>query len=434
VDQPIVAAVARLRIWAIAVASLGLLLAAPGAGAEDLDQIIPGLYGGDGIFLASIGHNAHFAEDSLQAFDSLSSGISSGVNLANLGSSTASFTFDSQQAVFVRSTESLGPTYAERAETIGKGKLNIAWTYTRLDYKKYRGSNLDNLHLVFPHEDLCSNGVGETNCSTPQPSPGVPSFEKDSILVDLDVNLNQDQYLIYGKYGITSNWDVGLIVPLIHSKLRVSSLATIQRNAPEFISKNAHNFCLPGQTTCAAEADISTLNSTEQTADSGSGQYTGIGDIVLRTKYNFFRDQPVAPDLAVLGGVRFASGDDNNYAGAGNTGFQGYLVASKKLGMFVPHLNWGTEITTDGGDTDIWRLIAGSEFSPIPQLTLSADVVGQQSWNGEGVSARIWDVGLGAKVNPWRTLTLIASFLVPINKNNGLRTDFTWTAGLEYTF
>jgi hypothetical protein len=115
-------------------------------------------------------------------------------------------------------------------------------------------------------------------------------------------------------------------------------------------------------------------------------------------------------------------------------GFQGYLLASKKFGMFVPHFNWGTELTTDSGDTNIWRLAAGSEFTPIKQLTLSADVVGQQSWNGNGVSARIWDVGVGAKINPWSSLSMIIGFLVPINKDNGLRTDFSYTLGLEYTF
>jgi len=293
---------------------------------------------------------------------------------------------------------------------------------------------------VFPHEDLCKSGRDRDTggCPGEPPSPGVPDFERDSILVDLDVKLSQDQFLFYGKYGITSNWDVGLIVPLIHSDLRVSSRATIDRKSAA--STTFHNFCQTGGIDpatggpCALNADISTLNSADQTTDSGSGDYTGVGDVVLRTKYNFFRDQPVVPDLAVLGGVRFASGDENNFAGAGNTGFQGYLVASKKLGMFVPHLNWGTEITTDGGDTNIWRLAAGTEFTPIRQLTLSGDVVGQQSWNGDGVSARIWDVGVGAKINPWRTLTMIIGFLVPINKDNGLRTDFSYTLGLEYTF
>jgi hypothetical protein len=395
--------------------------------------------------LGTPNHSAHFAEDSLKELNALSSGISSGVNLGNVGASAASFTFDTQQAVFVKSTDSLGPIYAERAETIGKGKLSIAFTYTRLDYKKFRGLDLDNLSLAFPHEDGCISGRDREDCPTEPPSPGVPDFERDSILVDLDVKLSQDQFLFYGKYGITSNWDVGVIVPLIHSDLRVSSLAKIERNADA--SETFHNFAQRTDTPCtsttrpygppgcaAIGADVSTLDSPDQTADSESGEYTGVGDIVLRTKYNFFRDHPVAPDLAVLGGVRFESGDEDNFAGAGNTGFQGYLVVSKQLGMFEPHLNWGTEITTEGGDTNIWRLAAGSEFTPIPQLTLSADVVGQQSWNGDGVSARIWDVGVGAKINPWNTFTMIIGFLVPINKDNGLRTDFSYTLGLEYTF
>jgi hypothetical protein len=259
VDQPIVAAVARLRISAIAALSLRLLLAAPGAGAEDLDQIIPGLYGGDGITLADPNHTAHFAEDSLSAFNSLSSGISSAVNLGNLGASTASFTFDTQQAVFVNSTDSLGPTYAERAETIGKGKLNIAFAYTRLDYKKFRGDNLDNLHLTFPHEDNCGplapTGGGDPPCpaGSSVPTPEDPAFELDDILVNLNVNLSQDQYLFYGKYGITSNWDVGLVIPVIHSTLSVRSTAEIVRNfqpstqtKPNEASTKAHSFCLNG--------------------------------------------------------------------------------------------------------------------------------------------------------------------------------------------
>ena len=452
----------------MAVLSLGLLLAASGAGAEDLDQIIPGLYGGNGITLRAtclpsgnpppctdptqVDHQGHFTQESLKELSSLSSGISSGVNLGNVGASTSSFTFDTQQAVFVNSTDSLGPTYAERAETIGKGKLNIAFAYTRLDYKKLGGKNLDSYWLKFPHEDDCNDPFGQpasapSGCVSNQVNPELPAYETDDVLVNLNIDLSQDQFLFYGKYGITSNWDVGLVIPVIHSELSVRSTAEIVRNfqpstqtKPNEASTKAHSFCLNGTDTgCVPnppdfDPDISTLGSPDRTADSGSGDYTGVGDILLRTKYQFFRDHPVVPDLAVLGGVRFASGDENNFAGAGNTGFQGYLLASKKFGMFVPHFNWGTELTTDSGDTNIWRLAAGSEFSPIRQLTLSADVVGQQSWNGDGVSARIWDVGVGAKINPWNALNLIVGFLVPINKDYGLRTDFSYTLGLEYTF
>jgi hypothetical protein len=431
-------------------AAAGFLLAPRVGRADDLSKIIPGLFGGNGITLATDLHAAHFSEESLAAFNQLGSGISSGINLANVGANAGSFTFDVQHAVFVRSTESLGPTLAERAETIGEGKLNVAWTYTRLDYARFSGQNLHNLNLVFQHEAVCT---GDLQFTPPCPDHlGPPDttepFQKDNILVNMDVNLSQDQFLFYGKYGITPRWDVGLILPVIHSQMQVDATATIQRNDPTpGESRRDHNFCVlingkrvdpgrfPALIPCAANAIVSSLNNSDVTTDGKRDEYTGFGDLVLRTKYNFFRgEEGWLPELSVLGGVRFNTGDGENFTGAGNTGFQGYIVASKKLGLFTPHFNWGTELTTDGNSTNIWRLITGSEFTPVKWITLSADILGQQSFNLNGVNAKLWDFGFGTKVNPFSTFTLLADFIVPLNNDNGLRTHVTWTVGFEYTF
>jgi hypothetical protein len=254
---------------------------------------------------------------------------------------------------------------------------------------------------------------------------------------------------LYGKYGITSRWDVGLILPVIHSKLDVNSTATIQRNSGEFISSAFHNFALPGQPTCttttppfsppgcaAQGADVSSVNSRDRTTDSAHQDKTEFGDLLLRTKYNFFREEGSwIPEMSALGVVRFDTGDDKNFSGAGNTGFQGYFIASKQLGKyFAPHFNLGAEVTTSGGQTDIWRLVAGTEFTPDKAVTFSVDVLGQQSFNGNGINDRLWDIGFGAKVNPWSTLALIGDFIIPLNEDRGLRTDVIWTVGFEYTF
>jgi len=61
-------------------------------------------------------------------------------------------------------------------------------------------------------------------------------------------------------------------------------------------------------------------------------------------------------------------------------------------------------------------------------------VLGEQSFNGNGINDKLWDIGFGVKVNPWSTLALIGNFIIPLNQNQGLRTDVTWTVGLEYTF
>ena len=390
--------------------------------------MIPDLYGGNGITLATTSHEAHFTQESLTALGGLGNAIASGINVPFTGTATSSFTFDVQQAVFVRSTDSLGPTLAERADTIGKGKINLAWTYTRLKYTKLEGDNLDSLNLTLHHVD--------------QGEPGAPAFTEDNILVNLDTELSQDAFLFYGKYGITSRWDVGLVLPVIHTKLRVDSTATIQRNSG-FISTIDHNFCIrqgmgfidPGTGgSCAPGSTVSTLNDPNKTRVTADQDRTEFGDLLLTTKYNFIRDQGWLPDMAAVGAVRFDTGDQDNFSGAGNTGFQGYFIASKKLGLFTPHLNLGAELTTDGGFTDVWRLRAGSEFTPMKWVTLSVDVLGQQSFNGNGVNDKLWDIGFGVKVNPWSTLALIGDFVIPLNQDTGLRTDVTWTVGLEYTF
>ena len=406
------------------------------ARADDLVDLIPGLYGGDGIILANPNHAAHFGASTLQSFRTLTNGLSSGINVTTVGSSTASFTFDVQQAVFVRSTDSLGPVLAERAETIGEHKFNIAYTFTHEDFTRLGGERLNSFNLAFKHEDLCS-GTGDTPPCPPGggvvPSPGDPAFELDQILVNMDIHLSQDTHRYFGKFGITSAWDVGLIVPVVQTELRVTSLAKIQRNSGAS-SAGFHSFCLPGQVGCAPNADISTLNDPDRTTSGNTNSKTALGDITLYTKYNFLRSDTAAPDLAFLGGVRLDTGDVNNFSGAGNTGFDGYFIASKTLGMFSPHLNLGVELTTDGNTTNIWRVIAGSEFTPIRWFTLSADVLGQQSFSGGAVNGKLWDVGVGVKVNPISTFALIGDVVFPINPNDGLRSQFRWTAGLEFTF
>lgn len=423
---------------AVCVVASVLLTTASPAGAKDLADVIPDLFGSEGIILAEPSHFAHFSTASLEQLQSISDGIASAASQTTVGSSTASFTFDVQQAVFVRSTESLGPTFAERAETLGKGKLNFAFTYTRLDYKRYQGDGLDDLSFFLPHTDIDNPGIDNP-------------FETDGINVNLDVDVSQNQFLFYGKYGITDRWEAGFILPVIESEIRASALATIQRDPTNLVQSNfIHNFCVNGvnQRTltnqagtplavfpgpCAPNATQSTLNR-NQTVERDSESDTGFGDLLVRTKYNFMQDSTTWPDMSVLGGVRFDTGDEENFRGAGNTGFQGLFIASKEFGIFVPHLNWGVELTTDGGETNVWRLVAGSEVQLTQYATVSLDVLGYNSFNGEGINDHIWDFGIGAKVNPWSTLTFLGSILLPLNPDDGLRTNVTWTLGAEYTF
>ena len=68
------------------------------------------------------------------------------------------------------------------------------------------------------------------------------------------------------------------------------------------------------------------------------------------------------------------------------------------------------------------------------QLTGAAAVLGR--YHPDGSSDRdLVDLAVGVK---WDVLDIQAPFtahvLIPLNKNTGLRPDFTWSAGFEFTF
>jgi hypothetical protein len=70
--------------------------------------------------------------------------------LVSLGGFT--FALDPALGTFVRTTESLGPLFAERAPTLGRGKLNVNVSFTFFEYDEFNGEDLDNLSVVARHD------------------------------------------------------------------------------------------------------------------------------------------------------------------------------------------------------------------------------------------------------------------------------------------
>jgi len=381
-----------------------------GAGLRDT---VKQLWGGDGIKLQASpppfpSHEPHFVASSLQGLDALDSALASNLRLPAFNSSVTGFTFDVERGVPVRTTESLGPLLAERATTLGARKLNLAFAYTRLDFKRFDGRSLSHLSLTFAHEDVNQNNrLDET---------GPFRFESDVIQADLDLEITEDIFAIFATYGLTRNWDVGVIVPFNHIRLRARAEATIVRNSD--ISALVHNF--------GPNSDPPT--------DTGGGERTGIGDVILRTKYNFVRNQAGWPDLAVVGEVKLPSGDADDLLGTGETNLAALLVASRSFGPLTPHLNLGFEWTTEGSEENNLRYVAGIDARVYPRLTLALDVLGRWQPHGDGIGDHVLDLALGAKLNIFRTFLLNANVQLPLNKDEGLRANVIWTGGVEYTF
>jgi hypothetical protein len=383
------------------------------AGAGGVRDVVKDLYGGDGITLLDVGgpfsHTAHFTASASGGLDDLNTALISNVGGFAINSIVTGFTFDIERGVPVRTTESLGPFLGERATTLGAGKLNLALTYTRISFKRFEGTSLNDLQLTFLHDDVNGDGVlGPL---------GTPlDFELDQVQVDLDLKLDQDVLALFATYGVTRNWDVGIVVPIIHTRARADANATIIGKA-EF-NPDLHQFDPVNQDAPSSKIDR---------------EKTGVGDVLLRTKYNFLRKQPGWPDLAAIGQVKFATGDEEDLLGTGETNFLALLVTSWDFDMFNPHVNLGYELSTDSERSNL-RYLVGFDVQAHPRLTFAVEGLGRWEPNGDNIGDHLIDLALGAKWNPFGSFIIGTNFLVPLNRDEGLRPNFAWTIGIEQRF
>jgi hypothetical protein len=390
--------------------------------ATDLQTTISNLYGPSGIFLQTnfrpFGDApSQFKATSLQGLDDLNNQLTSAIGVPSFSSSVTGFTFDFDRGIPLRTTESLGPLLTERATTLGARKLDLSLTYTRVDFTKLQGQALDNLELVFLRND--------TNEPCDPSEPLCTAARRDVIRTTLNVDLSEDIVALIATYGVTPHWDVGVVVPVIHIRLTATAHAAI-----------FDQFGNPGGTIDGnVPIHFFGPNSTRPDA-SGGGDATGLGDILLRTKYNFLRDyNDVVPDLAFLVEVKLPTGDEGDLLGTGGTNITGLLVGSKTYGQWLtPHFNLGYEIDTKDTRQSAIRYAIGLDARLTPELTVAAAVIGRVKPDGGETGDHITDLSLGVKWNPAKSLILRANVQIPLDKNSGLRADFIPTVGVEYLF
>lgn len=396
--------------------AIAIALASGTAGAAELQNFVIDLYGGDGISLSSQGgpfaaaHAAHFTDESLEAFTLLNSAIASASGTFAFNSTFTGITFDVATGVPVETQDSLGPLLAESATTLGKGKIDLAFGVSRFKYDRIDGQKLDNIVLDFPHEDCCSFQGGIQR----PPADGVISgFETDLVRVNLDIDLEYDVYAFFANYGLTDRWDVGIVVPVIS----VDANARARAEVVPISGSTVHSF----------------FGQDELQNSSTSGSKTGIGDVVVRTKYNFLRDAGSAPDLSFLAQVTAATGDEKDLLGTGETRYKAGLIASKRYGAFGPHLNVAYETSSGEDYLDNITYAAGFDVRVSPKFTAGLDVLGRHNPDQDAVDRTVLDVALSAKWNPFKgaNAPLNAYVIVPANRDHGLRSDVVYGVGID---
>ena len=96
------------------------------------------------------------------------------------------YEYDSHRHTFEQSVTSLGPVFAERAETVGDGRFSVGFTYAYGNFDEFDGSDFTTESSV----SCCGNEVGAT------------------LFTSADISIPIHQFAFSGTYGITERWDV----------------------------------------------------------------------------------------------------------------------------------------------------------------------------------------------------------------------------------
>lgn len=403
-------------VWMFVVAVL--LIAASAASAGDVRDIITGLYGGDGITLSEasgFGHDAHFTAESLQGLEDLSTGLASSLQFNAFNAVSTGFLLDIETGIPERTTESFGPLFAETTTTLGEGRLSVSFSYAHVKFDRFEGDKLDDLQLTFQHPD--SNGDGVLAPFVPFPGGPLLDFELDTVQVLIDLELKQEIFALYLDYGLSDRWDVGVVIPVIHVEAEANALAMVVDGTTG--TPSPHSF--------DPTTGDSPRSRNRETA-------TGIGDIIIRTKYRLRDDEGNWPSFAVTGRVVLPTGREEDLLGLGETRLQLLAIIAKKFGSISPHLNLGYEWVPGESELNSVRYVGGVDYSVHPRVTLAADVLGRWEHDGDDVGDHLLDLGVSGKFELFTDTLFTAGLLFPLNRDEGLRADVIWVVGLEHTF
>ena len=432
----------------LSVLTLAVMIAHPSAArADDLSTL---LSTATDTLLPNLTHAAHFevanASENINLVTGINQAIAGQFATVPLGSPAGGFTssIDPSTGVGSRNSTTFGPQFAERALTIGKRKFGIGLQFLHGSYDNLNGTDITDgsLTIQLLHED--DGAFGRLDPSR--------FFEGDVMTNQLKLDLTLNTALVVGTFGVTDNFDLGVVLPFVKADLTIDVDKTTQPLATRTASPTTHEF---------APGPIYTGTS------SAEGSASGIGDVVLRGKYNFL-DPKQGSGLALALDVRIPTGDEKNFLGTGVTQAKLYVIGSSRVGWFSPHINLGYTASTGTSSVvtdfpDEINYVGGFEAECHPRLMFAADIIGRvlldaQVTRQTTATFLAYDPDLGAvyattlpqlevqrqdqnliegalglKINPGGEWVISVGALVPIS-HNGLTSNVAGFVGFDYSF
>jgi hypothetical protein len=447
----------RTGILAVALLFITIALSARQAAGQGLREKISDLFifgpGENPLFLAGSGdpnnpitlqvHGSHFvpssAAENASVITFITDALSSNVSNLPIGSTSGSETFRFVGGVPVKTSTSGGPIFAERAQTLGRGRVLAGINRSGFRFATLRGVDMHNIKLTFTHQNVdfpgCSEALGG-DCS----KYGIPVVENDVMDFDLSIDLDVRVTSLYATYGVTDRIDFGVVLPIVQA---------------EFLGES-HAQIVPFGGTSATHFFSGTPTNPELSASRQShGSAAGLGDVAVRFKARL-TEKPRA-NLGFLVDARFPTGSREDLLGSGKFSARGLAIIGSTFGNFSPHMNVGYLFRGGDEQNDAVLGTVGFDHRMWETVTLAADLVTEmqvgdshlhlppivtweapfrRSLNPTDIPDRRDDIvngSFGVKFRPARSVTGVLNTLFPLNRG-GLRPNLTYTAGVEYSF
>ena len=416
-----------------------LFVPARGAQAQSLSSLINALftYGdcGQPLCLVLSGpdsvHQSHFIPAVTQGSQSVLGFLSQSIGrtTANLPISATSsgVTFKIVDGLPVKTSTSAGPIFAERSQTLGKGRFFVGANVSGISFSSLNSAPLADLRFNFGHQDVGAHGLGD------------PILENDLIFTQLSLSVDQQVATVFGTWGILDFVDIGVAVPMV----RVSLAGTSTSQITPFGPVATHRF--------GGDPDNPQLDATKTV----SGSASGIGDIAARVKINLGQGDQLG--AAILTDIRLPTGREEDFLGSGSASVRVMGIVGAQLGNLAPHLNLGYAARSATTENDAFLTTIGFDALVAPWATMAAELITEwqvgdskiqlpdpiefvtpfhRIYPATSIPTKRQDVvnaSFGAKFTVRGGMVIVVNGIVPI-KHAGLQPNFGWTTGLEYTF
>ena len=330
------------------------------------------------------------------------------------------------------SERDLGPIFSDRAGTIGRHRLYVAFAYQFFEFDQINNIPLKQIPVQF------------AACAYPTATGCTPFIETSS---RLDLKLNE--FTSYLTFGLANRLDVSVAIPFVNVRMAMAAGCSV---------------CSQTQLAEPGVAAFDLFFIPNQAARSS----TGIGDVTLRAKVLIVKGERAG--FSVGSDFRLPTGDDFNLEGSGTFGAKPFAAFDYRTRILSPHATIGfqangssilaSQNSASAHLPNSLTYAPGVDVRLARSLSATVDLLGQSFFHSQkafeapraplnhpdtacqtGVQATQCEyetlttngLALGAKFNPTHTLIISGNVLVKLD-HNGLHYKPSPMAGVSYTF